>query len=326
MWFRNFVLIFIVAASMNVHSQQAAFNRFTEDLPQLLETDASTVMVRGMTHNFAIKLCARLGTNTSKDVQNEVAAWVQRNDKFSKAASNALNEIANRHLPVGGEPARQGYLQMLLQTTGKTANQRLMQQLNGANLDNNVIPPDIACAGFARMLQDKLADFENTPNVTRALTVYMQKQGTQISNAVPVDPAIESRDAATGYVGHTNFLVGRVGRDCLSLLNRKETSQEFASMWQQKNWKYVSAASKHMEARLNEAQASGGAQKRDALLRAITTPSQTSAAAMVKSWLEQGDKTEACKRAILLIESGAYDITKSSPMFAELEALSAWGK
>jgi hypothetical protein len=326
MWFRNFVLIFIVAASMNVHSQQAPFNRFTEDLPQLLETDASTVMVRGMTHNFAVKLCARLGTNTSKDVQNEVAAWSQRNDRFNKAASNALNDIAKRHLPVGGEPVRQAYLQMVLQTTAKAANQRLMQQLNGANLDNNVIPPEIACSGFARMLHDNLADFENTPNVTRALTVYMQKQGTQISNAAPLDPVIESRDAATGYIGYANFLVGRVGSDCLSLLNRKETPQEFAAMWQQKNWKYVSAAAKHMEARLNDAQATGGAQKRDALLRAMTAPSQTSAAALVKSWLEQGDKTEACKRAVLLIESGAYDITKSSPMFAEIETLATWAK
>lgn len=326
MWFRNFVLIFIVAASMNVHSQQAPFNRFTEDLPQLLETDASTVMVRGMTHNFAARLCARLGTNTSKDVQNEVAAWSLRNDRFSKAASSALNDIANRHLPVGGEPARQGYLQMILQTTAKAANQRLMQQLNGANLDNNIIPPEIACTGFARMMHDNLADFENTPNVTRALSVYMQKQGVQISKAVPVDPAIESRDAATGHIGYTNYLVGRVGRDCLSQLNRFETTQEFVKAWQQRNSKYVSAAAKHMEARLNEAQAAGGAVKRDALLRAITTPIQNSAAATVKSWLERGDKIEACKRAVTLIELGVYDVSKTTPLFAELESLAEWGK
>lgn len=65
--------------------------------------------------------------------------------------------------------------------------------------------------------------------------------------------ASESRDAAVGLIGSMQFTVGRLGRDCLSLLGRQESAQEFVGSWQQRNRKYVEAAAGYVQARLQEA-------------------------------------------------------------------------
>ncbi len=168
--------IFLVISPLVAFGQPESFNRFTEELPQLLETDAATVMVRGLTHDFAKQLCARLGSPAAQMVEIEVNEWRKRNDPFISGAAKALNEFGDRYLPVGGEDAKQGYLQMILRTTTKTANDRLVRQLNGATLDNNIVPPFPACVGFSRMLHDGVGDFERTPEFTRALVVYMQRK------------------------------------------------------------------------------------------------------------------------------------------------------
>ena len=177
MHIRHLATILLITVSAAAYGGSGSFNRFTDDLPQLLETDAATVMVRGLTHDFAGKLCARLGGPVSQEVQTEVAEWRKRNDPFIKAAASALNEFGDRYLPVGGEPAKQGYFQMILQTTAKEANKRVMRQLNGANLDNNIVPPERACLGLANLLRDRVGDFEHTPEVTRALVTYIQRKG-----------------------------------------------------------------------------------------------------------------------------------------------------
>jgi len=175
--FRHLQRMQAVTVPIPEDGKPASFNRFTDKLPQLLETDASSVMARGLTQDSTGKLCARLGNATGREVQREVAEWRQRNDKFIKAAANALNEFGNQFLPVGGESAKQGYFQMILQATGQAANQRIVEQLNGANLDNNIVPQEFACAGIARLLHDRKRDFENTPKFTRALVVYMDRSG-----------------------------------------------------------------------------------------------------------------------------------------------------
>ena len=142
----------------------------------------------------------------------------------------------------------------------------------------------------------------------------------------PGSAASESRDASTAYLGTANFVVGRVGRDCLTLLGRSETPQAFASAWQQRNMKYLMASQKYMEARLAEAEATGGTEKRNAIMGALTAAVRSSAEATVKSWLDRPDKQEACKRTVALIESGAYDVSPTSPMYSELESLVSWAQ
>lgn len=139
-----------------------------------------------------------------------------------------------------------------------------------------------------------------------------------------LSPTTESRDASLAYIGTANFVVGRVGRDCLGLLGRSETPQAFVATWQQRNARYIQASAKYMEFRLQEAQSLGGNERREGVLRALTTAVQSSAGQTLASWLGRGDKLDGCKRAVGLIERGSYDFSKSSPMFGELESLAQW--
>ena len=138
--------------------------------------------------------------------------------------------------------------------------------------------------------------------------------------------ASESRDASTAYLGTTNFVVGRVGRDCLVLLGRSEAPQAFVSAWQQRNIRYLSASQKYMTARLEEAEKIGGADRRNMIVSALNSAVRNNAEATVKGWLDRPDKQEACKRAVAIIESGAYDVSSTTPMYIELENLVSWAK
>ena len=158
-------------------SQSPTFNRFTADLPQLLETDAATVMTRGLTHDFAKKLCARVGGSVAQQVEKEGAAWTARNDAYIRASVMVLSAFGDRLFANGGENARQGYFHSIGRQGASVATQRLMRQFNGANLENSVVPPESACAGLANSLRDGEADFKRTPDVTRALIPYMQRSG-----------------------------------------------------------------------------------------------------------------------------------------------------
>jgi hypothetical protein len=136
----------------------------------------------------------------------------------------------------------------------------------------------------------------------------------------------ESRDASTAYLGTSNFVVGRVGRECLNLLGRTESPQTFVGAWQQRNVTYLMATQKYMAARFREAEAIGGVNSRNAVANALNSAVRNSAEVTVKSWLDRPDKQTACKRAVELIESGAFDVSTSTPMYKELEALVAWAQ
>jgi hypothetical protein len=160
-------------------TETEGFNRFTAELTRLLETDASTVMVQGLTFDSAGKICSRLANPTGEEAQREVAEWRKRNDAYFKGAASALNQFGERYRAVGGEPAKQGYFHMILEVTGKEANKRVMRHLGGATLDNSVVPPERACSGLAQMLHDGVVDFAKTPADTRALDAYMAQKGIQ---------------------------------------------------------------------------------------------------------------------------------------------------
>lgn len=136
----------------------------------------------------------------------------------------------------------------------------------------------------------------------------------------------EARDAALGYIASTNFLIGRIGKDCLTVLGRKETPQDFVKNWQTRNSSYVMASAKYMEMRLNEVLATGGPERRDAVLREMQGKAQASVDGMLQQWFRDRSKEEVCKRSVGLVDAGGFDISQSSPMFQELQALVAWAK
>lgn len=118
-----------------------------------------------------------------------------------------------------------------------------------------------------------------------------------------VSAATESRDASTGYLGTANFNVGRIGRDCLALIGRTETPQAFVSVWQQRNMKYLMAAAKYLEARLAEAEATGGVERRNAVISELVAAVRSSAEASAKSRIDAPDKQAACKRVLQDIQA-----------------------
>lgn len=150
---------------------------------------------------------------------------------------------------------------------------------------------------------------------------------TTTANAQTASPATsESRDASIAYIGTANFVVGRVGRECLAMLGRTETPQAFVAVWQQRNAKYLIASQKYMDARFGEAEATGGKEKRNAIIGALNSAVRSGGESTVKSWLDRPNRDEACKRSVALIESGTYDFSPTSPMYGELESLVAWAQ
>jgi len=156
--------------------------------------------------------------------------------------------------------------------------------------------------------------------------VLLTSFATVVSAQTPDAATSESRDASIAYIGTANFVVGRVGRDCLVMLGRTETPQAFVAAWQQRNVKYLMASQKYMDARFGEAEATGGKEKRNAVMSALTAAVRTGAESTVKSWLDRPNRDEACKRSVALIESGAYDFLPTSPMYGELESLVSWAQ
>ena len=123
--------------------------------------------------------------------------------------------------------------------------------------------------------------------------------------------ATKARDDASLYVSTGNFIVGRLARECLSLVGRMESPQQFVSEWQRRNARYVAASAKYMDKRVEEVATTGGPEKRDA---------------MVRNMLGNDHKAESCMRAITLLDTGALDISSKTPMYADLEALVRWAE
>lgn len=136
----------------------------------------------------------------------------------------------------------------------------------------------------------------------------------------------ESRDAASAYMGTANFVVGRLGRECLSLLGRTETPKEFVGTWQQRNAKYYSASMKYMVKRLDISLAVGGAPARDAVAREYGAAVRRDGEGSVADWFRKGNKEDVCKRVVALIDSGAMDVSPKVPIYGELEALATWAE
>ncbi len=136
----------------------------------------------------------------------------------------------------------------------------------------------------------------------------------------------ESRDAAAAFVGTLNFMIGRIGRDCMSTLERTQSPQEFVQAWQARNARYYDAHAKYIVERFDEALSDGGTAKRDTVIEQYFTAIKQKGELSAREWLSRGEGKQACERAVALIESGAADITSDAPMFDELEALVEWAQ
>lgn len=138
--------------------------------------------------------------------------------------------------------------------------------------------------------------------------------------------ATKARDEASLYVSTGNFIVGRIAHECLALVGRSESPQEFVTQWQQRNARYVMASARYMDRRVEEAAASGGPEQREAVLRELRTAVQGNGEAAVRNWLGNGRKEESCMRAVTLLDTGALDISPRTAIYEDLEALVRWAQ
>lgn len=154
------------------------------------------------------------------------------------------------------------------------------------------------------------------PAILLAQAAFAQQAASVVS---------ESRDAASAYIVTGNFIVGRIARECLALVGRPESPQDFVANWQQRNAPFVKASARYMDARVAEAAATGGPGQRDAVLRELRAGVQGSGEAAVRSLL-QGRKEDSCMRAITLVDGGALDISPKAPIYDQIEALVRWAE
>lgn len=109
-------------------------------------------------------------------------------------------------------------------------------------------------------------------------------------------------------------------------MGRSDSAPQFVQTWQGRNTKYVSAAAKYMEMRLAEVTASAGEEARNALLQGMMARSQAAANNVLQSWFKSAPKEAVCKRALEMVDSGAYDVSPAVPVFSDLEALVEWAQ
>jgi hypothetical protein len=132
----------------------------------------------------------------------------------------------------------------------------------------------------------------------------------------------EPRDAAAAYLGTTNFVIGRVARDCLEVLKEPESFvQAHVKSWQLRNQNFYAATTAYMTLRLKDAEARGGVKARDAVYRAYTNAVRGDGELTVEDLFKRGTKEEACRRHVALVKAGELDVRPDRPFYLELTKL-----
>jgi hypothetical protein len=143
-------------------------------------------------------------------------------------------------------------------------------------------------------------------------------------------PRVESksRDRSAAFVATQNFIVGRLGRDCLKEVGRPETPLEYQQSWQRENARYFAAANKYMAARLAEI---ADPEERDRVQHAYYAAAQKSGELATKQLYGQGRTSEVCKYALTIVDAGNMNIDEFGkvtklPIMKDLEELVAWAE
>jgi hypothetical protein len=146
-------------------------------------------------------------------------------------------------------------------------------------------------------------------------------------NAQETDPLeTESRNVASAFMGAANFVVGRIGVECLSVLGRLETPREYVNIWQERNAKYYTASTKYVAKKMEAADALGGTVARDAVLKEYSSIVRKEGEATLVEWIGKGNKRDGCQRAVMLIDKGILDVGPEVPIYQDLQALAVWSK
>jgi hypothetical protein len=132
----------------------------------------------------------------------------------------------------------------------------------------------------------------------------------------------EPRDAAAAYLGATNFVVGRVARDCFETLKEPASFvQAQVRAWQLKNRKFYAASVAYMTLRLKDAESRGGVKARDAVYLAYSSAVRRDGELAVQDLFKHGSKEESCLCHVALVNGGELDVRPERPFYSELAKL-----
>jgi hypothetical protein len=165
---------------------------------------------------------------------------------------------------------------------------------------------------------------KNLLSILLALVIGMSAKIVYAQNDEALES--ESRNIASAFMGAANFVVGKIGTECLALLDRIETPREFVNAWQERNLKYYSASTKYMAMRMEAAFALGGPIARDAVLRDYSAVVRKEGEATIAEWFKKKNRGDGCQRAVTFIDNGMLDVSPEVPVFQDLEALANWAK
>ena len=158
--------------------------------------------------------------------------------------------------------------------------------------------------------------------------IFAIGSGAVMAQSTGSGVASKNRDSSAAFIATQNFIVGRLGRDCLTEMGRSETPLEFQANWQKDNVKYYGAAIKYMDARLAEIE---DPEEREAVEGSYYASVQKTAEAAIRRQFSGGTKNDVCKYAMTLIDTGSMNIdefAKSNklPIMQDLEELVAWSQ
>lgn len=190
-------------------------------------------------------------------------------------------------------------------------------------------PLSFSAGNFAPpMIQHASPSFANI--AFRALVVFLcalALLGTLCASA-SAQTSEDSRDASADVVLTASFIVGRIGRDCLSELGRPETPRGYLNSWRRENATYYDAADKYMAQRLSKVD---DVFDRDRIESMYYRVAAAKGDAIVGQWFEHHRKADVCRFALTMIDTGATNVdaiaqSATPPIIDDLHALVEWAK
>jgi hypothetical protein len=147
------------------------------------------------------------------------------------------------------------------------------------------------------------------------------------SSTQPEKTAVfDQLDVAAGWIHGRDYIIGNIGAECLTMLGRKESVQEFLGKWEERNAAYLEASVKHFQSRRKEAATRGDLEQREKMEREINEQAIQSANVGLDAMFARGDKVGVCKKVVPLVESKGMDVSDKDPFFVQLESLRKWAE
>jgi hypothetical protein len=132
----------------------------------------------------------------------------------------------------------------------------------------------------------------------------------------------EPHNAAAASLGQTNFFIGRMGRECFTLLQKPESwMHDLVKSWQDRNAKYYVATQAYLLVLVKETERVKGKEAADRTVAAYTAAVTRDGEGAVADAFAKVSKLEMCKKIVGLIDAGAFDVNSKHPFFTELERL-----